>query len=482
MPIVAFDPRCVDNRVSGNLALYLAINNRCYNKCAQKVGQLHFHTHRLASLTVDDSDHKLHPDTKDFAAYIYSCLIPRGYEAPPRAITFGHAHYKLKQVLQQKQNPAVTVIELIHTLEKITVMSHTMRKDIPALKAAFYLLLDINRMTIPQKHEMRHHPIVKKYMSFEQNTFKLRADTFHPELIDPLIPFLADAFLLANYEPYDPELARRRISYMVTDASMKLEDQMNTSIRRWLSANQYRTLEEVDGILITAEDFKKFYEHTTFEATDSEGASADIPWGSGTLCRDLIKLVEWKMGGGFTFQKWWDSYLPENQHLRKESTDGDAPNISLEYPYSPLSPGRPTIIPEVKPRPAKLTEDELLGLHHFLENEDVGVNVFFAMLRGEDIEDVDGADLTLTEEGVCKIERYLLHNPWALEAFAGLFEGLTFQVMPDEVMEFTDGAEGYFNTMSKELSMPAKEKPNDFKVLARPKSARPKTLPLQSFV
>ena len=290
MPIVAFDPRGVDTSVSGNLALYLAVNNRCYNNCTEKVGQLHFHTHRLASLNVDHSQSgSFHPDTRDFAAYVYSCLIPRGYAVPPRAITFGHAHYKLRSVLAQNPNPAIMILDLINAAEQITVMSYNMRKDIPTLKMAFYMLLDINRRSIAQAHELRHHPVVKKYMSFENNIFKLKGEAFHPELINPLIPFLEEAHLLSWAMPIEGE--KYHVSYLVTSAAMKLEARLNKSISKWIAENEcYRGIEDVDGILITSDDFKSWYEHSTF-------GKLGIP-PEGTLCRDLLLLLQWKLNGG----------------------------------------------------------------------------------------------------------------------------------------------------------------------------------------
>ena len=79
----------------------------------------------------------------------------------------------------------------------------------------------------------------------------------------------------------------------------------------------------------------------------------------------------------------------------------------------------------------------------------------------------------------------LLNHPRFLESFVALFDGLTFNVLSNNAIEAAIETDQWFDQLSKELTTPTKEKPTDFAIVnrpmsARPKSDRPKTLPLQS--
>ena len=229
MPICLFDPRDIKQ-------FYLAATNFSYHKKGNEVAKLHFHTHRVASLQIDYSDLKNHPDTLHFSKYLYQ-NIQGGLERPPHHCTFAHAHFQLKYTLENFKNPVTVLLDLIHAMERINFMSSSLRIQVPTLKAVVYMLIDLNRKSIEATSKVMEIPFVQRFISFERGVFKLRATAFSEELIDPFVPFLADSFLLAQDVPLE-EGERLRMPYFIEDAGKKLEAKIEKSIGQWLKENR----------------------------------------------------------------------------------------------------------------------------------------------------------------------------------------------------------------------------------------------------
>ena len=175
-------------------------------------------------LYVDDSKHKISEQTRDYASLVYSSLIPRD-SIPPTAITFGHAYFQLKRAIEKHSNPVSTLLDLVHSFERMPVMSASIRKEIPKLKAMLYLMIDINSSSFEDQEEMGKTAVVKKYFNVEAGVYKLKAIEFSAELIDAFIPFLADAFLLSNDNPMFPDSERKYIHVFLVGCRKALRTQ-----------------------------------------------------------------------------------------------------------------------------------------------------------------------------------------------------------------------------------------------------------------
>lgn len=395
MIIAGFDPR-------DPYSLFQATCDKNFDGLGHKVGKIHFYSHKLAVLYTDDSKHKTSEQTRDFASLVYSTLIPRD-KIPPTAITFGHAYFQLKRAIEKYSNPVTTLLDLIHSFERMPVMSASIRKEIPKLKAMLYLMIDLNSSSMEDQQEMAKTAVVKKYFNLEAGVYKLKAIEFAPELIDSFIPFLADAFLLSNDNPMFPDSERKYIHIFLSDAGKLLEFKIKQSIKQWIidkkvleskfytkNPLEIDASEEVDGSLFDSEEAQAVLKETSsFNATHKE-----VKWGEGTLCRDLIRFAEWRMGR--TFREWWDSYEIKDGRtktkVKEESSDDeeatDLPKIKFKSKHGELSVDQEILIEKAMKENPEMV-DSFLALFGFndlsplLEDTDGGgyFNTFGKQLR-----------------------------------------------------------------------------------------------------
>ena len=365
MIIAGFDPR-------DPYSLFEATCDKNFDGLGHKVGKIHFYSHKLAVLYTDDSKHKISEQTRDFACLVYSSLIPRS-AVPPTAITFGHAYFQLKRAIEKYSNPMSTLLDLVHSFERMPVMSASIRKEIPKLKAMLYLMIDINSSSVEDQEEMAKTAVVKKYFNLEAGVYKLKAVEFSPELIDSFIPFLADAFLLSNDNPMFPDSERKYIHVFLSDAGKLLEHKIKKSIKEWIIEKkvleskfytknplEIDASEEVDGTWFDSDEAQAIIKETsTFNATHKE-----VKWGEGTLCRDLIRFAEWRMGR--TFRDWWDSYEIKDgktkPKVKEESSDDeetDLPKIKFRSKHGELSVDQEILIEKTLKEKPKMLESFL---------------------------------------------------------------------------------------------------------------------------
>ena len=215
--------------------------------------------------------------------------------------------------------------------------------------------------------------------------------------------------------------------YFLSDAGKLLEHKIKKSIKQWIidkkvleskfytkNPLEIDSSEEVDGSWFDSEEAQAIIkETTTFNATHKE-----VKWGEGTLCRDLIRFAEWRMGR--TFREWWDSY---------ELKDGKT---------------------KVKPKEESSDDEESTDLP----------KIRFRSKHGE-----------LSVDKEILIEKTLKEKPEMLESFLDLL--MTDDLSP--LLEDTDG-DAYFNTFGKQLREYA------FLKLAEEQKKRPSSLQLERLI